>query len=122
MATIGIIDATVGVETFRAQDGGCLGYLVVDEASHTAWAIDPRLDQVEELLDAVNARGLRLTHVLDTHTHAEPPVTYGEGEMWYEAPGAIHSISRNASGTEPAKLIAFFVADQKQVLTEPISN
>jgi glyoxylase-like metal-dependent hydrolase (beta-lactamase superfamily II)/rhodanese-related sulfurtransferase len=71
MTTIGIIDATVGVETFRAQDGGCLGYLVVDEASHTAWAIDPRLDQVEDLLDAVNARGLRLTHVVDTHTHAD---------------------------------------------------
>jgi glyoxylase-like metal-dependent hydrolase (beta-lactamase superfamily II) len=71
MATIGIIDATVGVETFRAQDGGCRGYLVVDEASHTAWAIDPRLDQVEELLDTVTARGLRLTHVLDTHTHAD---------------------------------------------------
>jgi quercetin dioxygenase-like cupin family protein len=51
-----------------------------------------------------------------------PPVTYGEGEMWYEAPGAIHSISRNASETEPAKLVAFFVADQKQALTEPISN
>jgi quercetin dioxygenase-like cupin family protein len=50
------------------------------------------------------------------------PVTYGEGEMWYEAPGAIHSISRNASGTESATLIAFFVADEKQVLTEPISN
>jgi glyoxylase-like metal-dependent hydrolase (beta-lactamase superfamily II)/rhodanese-related sulfurtransferase len=71
MATIGIVDTTVGVETFRAQDGGCLGYLVVDEASHAAWAIDPRLDQVEELLDTVNARGLRLTHVLDTHTHAD---------------------------------------------------
>jgi quercetin dioxygenase-like cupin family protein len=52
----------------------------------------------------------------------EPPVTYGEGEMWYEAPGAIHSISRNASEMESAKLVAFFVADQKQVLTEPISN
>jgi glyoxylase-like metal-dependent hydrolase (beta-lactamase superfamily II)/rhodanese-related sulfurtransferase len=71
MATIGIVEATVRVETFRAQDGGCLGYLVVDEASHTAWAIDPPLDQVEDLLDAVNARGLRLTHVVDTHTHAD---------------------------------------------------
>ena len=50
------------------------------------------------------------------------PATYGEGEMWYEPPGAIHSTSRNASETEPAKLITFFVADQKQVLTEPISN
>ena len=52
----------------------------------------------------------------------EPPVTYGEGEMWYEPPGAIHSVSRNASETEPAKMITFFVADQRQVLTEPISN
>ena len=33
MATIDIIDATVRVETFRASDGGCLGYLVVDAAS-----------------------------------------------------------------------------------------
>jgi len=52
----------------------------------------------------------------------DAPVTYSEGEMWYEAPGAIHSISRNASATEPAKLIAFFVADKKQVLTEPVSG
>lgn len=52
----------------------------------------------------------------------EPPVTYGEGEMWYEPPGAIHSVSRNASETEPARLVTFFVAEQKQVLTEPISN
>jgi glyoxylase-like metal-dependent hydrolase (beta-lactamase superfamily II) len=71
MATIGIIEATVGVEIFRSPEGGCVGYLVVDDASHAAWAIDPRLDQVEELLDTVNARGLHLTHVLDTHTHAD---------------------------------------------------
>jgi len=71
MATIGIVEAAVGVETFRSQDGGCLGYLVVGEASRTAWAIDPRLDQVEELLATLNARALRLTHVLDTHTHAD---------------------------------------------------
>jgi quercetin dioxygenase-like cupin family protein len=60
--------------------------------------------------------------VIVSQLGTELPVTYGEGEMWYEAPGAIHSISRNASETEPAKLIAFFVADEKQVLTEPISN
>ena len=33
------------------------------------------------------------------------------GESWSEAPGAIHSISRNASKTEPAKLLAVFVLD-----------
>jgi quercetin dioxygenase-like cupin family protein len=50
----------------------------------------------------------------------QEPVTYEEGEMWYEPPGRIHGISRNASAIEPAKLITFFVADQKQVLTEQI--
>lgn len=47
-------------------------------------------------------------------------VRYGEGEMWYEAPGTIHLGSRNASATEPARLVAFFVADHGQTLTEPL--
>jgi quercetin dioxygenase-like cupin family protein len=37
--------------------------------------------------------------------------TYHAGEGWSEPPGAIHSISRNASKTEPAKLLAIFVVD-----------
>ena len=36
---------------------------------------------------------------------------YRAGESWSEPPGAIHSISRNASKTEPAKLLAVFVLD-----------
>jgi glyoxylase-like metal-dependent hydrolase (beta-lactamase superfamily II) len=63
--------AALALETFRAPQDGCLAYLVVDEASRTALAIDPRLDQVELFLKAVTARDVRLTHVLDTHTHAD---------------------------------------------------
>jgi glyoxylase-like metal-dependent hydrolase (beta-lactamase superfamily II) len=63
--------ATVTIETFRAPDEGCLGYLVVDEDSGAALAIDPRLDHVDRFTDVVAARSLRLTHVLDTHTHAD---------------------------------------------------
>jgi sulfur dioxygenase len=59
------------VETFRAQNDGCLAYLVVDEASRTALAIDPRLDQVDQFLVALTVREVRLTHALDTHTHAD---------------------------------------------------
>jgi quercetin dioxygenase-like cupin family protein len=33
------------------------------------------------------------------------------GESWSEPPGAIHSITGNASKTEPAKLLAVFVLD-----------
>ena len=61
----------VALETFRAERDGCLAYLVVDEASRSALVIDPRLDQVDEILEALTARDGRLTHVLDTHTHAD---------------------------------------------------
>jgi quercetin dioxygenase-like cupin family protein len=33
------------------------------------------------------------------------------GEHWTERPGAHHTMSENASDTEPAKLLAIFVAD-----------
>jgi quercetin dioxygenase-like cupin family protein len=35
------------------------------------------------------------------------------GEYWTEKPGAHHRVSENASDTEPAKLLAIFVADTK---------
>ncbi|ORC49513.1 cupin [Burkholderia sp. A27] len=35
------------------------------------------------------------------------------GESWTEKPGAHHMVSENASDTEPAKLLAIFVADTK---------
>ena len=47
--------------------------------------------------------------------------TYRAGESWSESPGAIHSISRNASKTEPAKLLAVFVLDTNDnPLTTPV--
>jgi quercetin dioxygenase-like cupin family protein len=36
---------------------------------------------------------------------------YRAGEGWSESPGAMHSISRNASKTKPAKLLAVFIVD-----------
>ena len=36
---------------------------------------------------------------------------YRAGESWSEVPGATHFISRNASETEPARLLAVFVLD-----------
>ncbi len=59
------------VDTFPTPGDGCLGYLVVDEASRTALAIDPRLDQVDRFIDGLAARDARLTYLLDTHTHAD---------------------------------------------------
>jgi quercetin dioxygenase-like cupin family protein len=43
--------------------------------------------------------------------------TYGAGQFWYEPPGAAHSISENASTTEPASILAVIVADEGAELT-----
>jgi glyoxylase-like metal-dependent hydrolase (beta-lactamase superfamily II)/rhodanese-related sulfurtransferase len=71
MSTLTSPAAALTIDTFRDPGDGCLGYLVVDEASRTALAIDPRLDQVDRFLEALAARDLRPTYVLDTHTHAD---------------------------------------------------
>ena len=45
------------------------------------------------------------------------PVVLKAGESFYEPPGALHSVSRNASEDLPASLIAFFVLDQGESAT-----
>jgi quercetin dioxygenase-like cupin family protein len=46
---------------------------------------------------------------------------YKAGESWSEPPNASHTISRNASKTKPAKLLAVFVVDSDdKSLTTPI--
>jgi quercetin dioxygenase-like cupin family protein len=41
----------------------------------------------------------------------EPERTYQAGERWTEKPGDHHRVSRNASNTERARLLAIFVVD-----------
>jgi quercetin dioxygenase-like cupin family protein len=43
--------------------------------------------------------------------------TYSVGQMFYEQPGATHEVSRNASQTQPAKLLAMIFAQKGSVLT-----
>lgn len=42
-----------------------------------------------------------------------PARVFHTGDTWTEAPGAHHSISENASATEPAELIAVFLLDTR---------
>jgi len=44
-----------------------------------------------------------------------PERTYQTGESWVEKPGDHHQVSRNASATEPARLLAIFVVDTSDV-------
>jgi quercetin dioxygenase-like cupin family protein len=52
-----------------------------------------------------------------------PVTTYKAGESFSELPGDRHSVSANASDTEPAKLLAVFVVDTNETeLTTPLGN
>ena len=42
---------------------------------------------------------------------------YKAGETFFEPPGSAHLISENASATEPASLLAIFIADDGAELT-----
>lgn len=46
--------------------------------------------------------------------------TLGPGEVFYESPDDIHSVSRNASATEPAKILVFFLKGKGAPTTEPV--
>jgi quercetin dioxygenase-like cupin family protein len=46
-----------------------------------------------------------------------PVETFGVGQSFFEPPGTTHMVSANASNTEPAELIAVFVADEGAQLT-----
>jgi len=50
----------------------------------------------------------------------QPPVTYKAGESWYEPPRIAHLVSRNASTTRPAKLLAWLVMDEGGKVKEPL--
>jgi quercetin dioxygenase-like cupin family protein len=46
-----------------------------------------------------------------------PTKVFKPGEIFYEAPGVLHAVSKNASATERAKFLVFMVADAKNPST-----
>jgi quercetin dioxygenase-like cupin family protein len=46
-----------------------------------------------------------------------PVTVYTAGQSFFEPPGGQHLVSENASTTEPARLLAVFIADEGATLT-----
>ena len=47
-------------------------------------------------------------------------VTLKPGDTFYEGPDDIHTVGRNASKTEPAKFVVFFVKDKNAPILVPV--
>jgi quercetin dioxygenase-like cupin family protein len=67
--------------------------------------------------------GFVLAYVLEgnvvTKISGSEERVYKKGEMFFEAPGSTHEVSRNASATEPARLLALIFAKKGLPLTTP---
>ena len=62
-----------------------------------------------------------LSGEIESQVNDGPKRVYRAGESFYEPPGSLHAVSRNASKTKPARLLAVFVvnSDEKE-LTTPV--
>ena len=56
---------------------------------------------------------------LRNQVKGEPEAVYKAGESFYEPPNGVHLVAANASDTQPAKLLAYFVCDHKAALSVP---
>ena len=50
----------------------------------------------------------------------EKSMTYTKGQSWYELPKKPHLVSKNASQTEPAKIIVFLLSHEGESIKAPI--
>lgn len=65
--------------------------------------------------------GYVLSGEIESQVNDGPRQVFRAGESFYETPGSRHPVSRNASKTQPAKLLAVFVVDtDDKELTTPV--
>jgi quercetin dioxygenase-like cupin family protein len=67
--------------------------------------------------------GITIVYVLEGEIRSKvgdgPEQTYVAGQMFLENPGQLHAVSRNASATRSAKLLALLLAENGKQLTTP---
>jgi quercetin dioxygenase-like cupin family protein len=63
-----------------------------------------------------------LSGAIVSQVKGEPAKTYKAGEFWYEPAGSEHLVSKNASATQPAKLLVFMVLAPDEKVLIPLEN
>ncbi len=69
--------------------------------------------------------GITIAYVLEGSIRSgvgdDPEQTYTAGQMFIETPNQLHAVSRNASSSQPAKLLAILLAKKGAALTTPVA-
>ena len=80
----------------RSTDGtATLSYLVAEETTRRAVVIDPNIEDLQRLAYLADELGVRVTHVIDTHTHADHVSAAGELKKRYGAQLVMHENTKN---------------------------
>ncbi|UVJ46546.1 cupin domain-containing protein [Pseudomonas sp. LS1212] len=61
-----------------------------------------------------------LSGEVESALDGQPAQRFRAGQAWYESPGQLHRVARNASSSEPASLVAWLLSDGKQQLVQPV--
>ncbi|HEY4411469.1 MAG TPA: rhodanese-like domain-containing protein [Gaiellaceae bacterium] len=85
---------------FVNDDLGCASYLVGDEHAGVAVVVDPAY-RIEQYLDEAERRGVRLTAVLETHTHADHVTGHGRLALEHGLPVHVHEAAGAQFPHEP---------------------
>lgn len=72
------------------EDLGCACYLVGCTSAGTCAVVDPRVDMVDDILEFVAAKGMRIDAIIETHNHADHVSGHGELARRTGAPIYVH--------------------------------
>jgi quercetin dioxygenase-like cupin family protein len=63
-----------------------------------------------------------LSGEITSQVKGQPAKTYKPGEFWYEPAGSEHMVSKNASATQPARLLVFMVLATDEKVLIPLEH
>ena len=85
---------------FVDDDLGCASYLIGDESSGEALVVDPAY-AIEQYLAEAEKRHVRITRVLETHTHADHVSGHGRFALEHGVPVYVHPAAEPEFEFEP---------------------
>src|SRR6188472_499428 len=86
---------TVLFEQYVEEGLGCASYLIGDEQTGEAVVVDPAY-AVEQYLETAERKGVRLTRVIETHTHADHLSGHGRLALEHDVPVSVHPAANAA--------------------------
>jgi hydroxyacylglutathione hydrolase len=76
------------------EESGCLSYLIGCGQAGQAVVVDPGRDRVDDYVRLARRKGLTITHIVDTHTHADHVSGGRDLATLTKAPLLLHHASR----------------------------